>query len=165
MRPIPELSEHFIERFYERLEPRGDCLVWTGYCDKKGYGQVGLGPRKSGTRLTHRIAFYLRHGPIPERMSICHTCDNPPCCNPAHLFLGTLTDNNRDMCKKGRHGHAKRTHCRRGHEYTKENLYLNPNGTKGRQCRVCRAMHNSAWWHRRGKALKASKHLESQNRA
>ncbi len=51
----------------------------------------------------HRASWQISFGPIPDGLQVLHTCDNPPCCNPAHLFLGTQLDNIYDMCAKGRH--------------------------------------------------------------
>jgi hypothetical protein len=73
-----------------------------------------------GLQTTHRIAWELANGrQVPKGMDVCHTCDNPPCCNPAHLWIGTAKDNTRDMILKGRarykampgekHGNAKLT--------------------------------------------------------
>lgn len=80
------------------------CREWTG-ADKDGYGRILVGSRADGSRrlvYTHRLAWELQHGPIPGGMIVCHACDNPPCCNPGHLFLGTPEANMRDMAAKGR---------------------------------------------------------------
>jgi hypothetical protein len=83
---------------------QGDCIEWTGSKNAKGYGRTTfLGKMK----LTHRVAYELVHGPISDDMRVCHRCDNPPCINPDHLFLGTQADNVSDMFKKGR-GHDRR---------------------------------------------------------
>lgn len=73
-------------------------MEWTG-ATLKGYGQIGDG---RCLRYTHRVAWELVNGPIPDGMHVCHHCDNPPCCNVDHLFLGTDADNNADMIAKGR---------------------------------------------------------------
>lgn len=92
------------ERLWSRVDkqPNG-CWVFTGYCHPtRGYGQMGRGGRSDGLIETHRAAWVLTHGEIPAGMFVCHRCDNPPCCNPEHLFLGTHADNMRDMKAKGR---------------------------------------------------------------
>ncbi len=88
------------ERLRARLVPVGDCLVWTGCLQSQGYGQLRVAGR--GAVYTHRLAWELDHGPIAEGLFVCHRCDNPPCCKPHHLFLGTRSDNIRDMVSKGR---------------------------------------------------------------
>lgn len=77
----------------------GDCLIWQGQKDKRGYGFLRLDGR---LQRAHRIAFVLRNGPIPEGMVILHACDNPSCVNPDHLSMGTQHANVRDMLDKGR---------------------------------------------------------------
>lgn len=100
------------DSFWARLDKTGDCLEWTGYRDPEGYGQVWF---EGGHEDTHRLAWRLANGPIPEGMVIRHfVCDNPPCCNPEHLRIGTLLDNIADMIGKRRQSqgasHGSRTH-------------------------------------------------------
>jgi len=122
------------ERFWEKVDVRGpdECWPWTRKHNPKGYGQF----RKDKMVQAHRMAWELTNGPIPDGLDVLHTCDNPPCCNPHHLFLGTNDDNMRDMNSKGRHGNIKKTHCPYNHPYSGDNLYVAPNGK--RQCIMCR---------------------------
>ena len=93
-------------------DPVTGCIEWTKGKFHFGHGQITYNGRPE---RTHRIAWMLKHGPIPDGMSVLHTCDNPPCCNDEHLFLGTQTDNMDDRTTKGRipkgakHGSAKLT--------------------------------------------------------
>ena len=129
----------------ERLERRlvrqpGGCLEWTGYTNKDGYGKIRVKGKSVGT---HRVAWEIAHGPIPEGQDVLHHCDNPPCCDTVTcLFLGTNADNVADKMEKGRwrsgmgsHNAAK-THCPDNHAYDDANTIL-CNGK--RQCRTCRA--------------------------
>lgn len=75
------------------------CWEWTRSKDRKGYGQVGVNYKHI---YAHRLAYMLWIGEIPEGMCVCHHCDNPPCFNPNHLFIGTRKDNARDAAQKGR---------------------------------------------------------------
>jgi hypothetical protein len=82
------------------------CWEWTR-ARVRGYGQFGV--RRAGKQKmvrAHRFSWELYNGPIPEDLCVLHRCDNPPCCNPEHLFLGTMLDNMRDMALKGRQNYV-----------------------------------------------------------
>lgn len=79
--------------------PVGDCLEWMGGRLPFGYGTVRIGGR---SLKAHRVAYAMYHGVDPGKLQVCHRCDNPPCGLKAHLFLGTNSDNIRDMLAKGR---------------------------------------------------------------
>lgn len=97
---LPQYTPRFTARFWAKTEAAGACLLWTGTTASGRYGFVRVHPR--GMRLAHRVAWELTNGAIPDGMYVCHRCDRPLCCNPEHLFLGTQTDNMRDMLAKGR---------------------------------------------------------------
>jgi hypothetical protein len=133
------------ETFWDDLKvTESGCREWTGYTDRKGYGQIRVHGKLTST---HRFAWEQINGPIPEGMFICHRCDNPPCCNVERcLFLGTVADNNADMMAKGR-GRAgeeqrSRTSCPRNHPYDEVNTYWTPTGSH-RMCRACAKARNT----------------------
>jgi hypothetical protein len=90
-------------RFWEKVDRSGGpdvCWPWLGTRDAKGYGHFSLELRME---KAHRVALRLSGVEVPATLLVCHHCDNPPCCNPAHLFVGTVRDNALDMIAKGRH--------------------------------------------------------------
>ena len=92
-------------KYSGRADGPDDCWEWTGARNKKGYGQFGAG---YVMYVASRASWIISNGEIPAGMFVCHKCDNPPCVNPAHLFLGTNRDNVMDCVSKGRHGRTGR---------------------------------------------------------
>lgn len=91
------------ERFWKLIDQsREGCWEWQGRCDKDGYGIAPGKYSNKPERSSHRMSFHFSYGPIPDGMLVCHSCDNPPCCNPEHLFLGTHADNQKDSAAKNR---------------------------------------------------------------
>lgn len=74
------------------------CWVWTAAKTKQGYGQFGYKGIMTGA---HRVSYELYKGPITEGLFVLHRCDNPSCVNPDHLYLGTNSDNTRDLKERG----------------------------------------------------------------
>jgi len=135
------------ERLARRLvTTESGCMEWTGF-SVRGYGRIGVG---DGMSTTHRLAWELVNGPIPEGMNVLHNCDNPPCCNVAHLWLGTPAQNAADKITKGRDQNQRKTHCPQGHPYDATNTYVAKTGR--RHCRTCVRAANARWAARRAAA-------------
>lgn len=97
------LLRRFSTKYIESRE--SDCWIWTAATDVSGYGQITSGRAEKFKQIkAHRASWILFVGPIPEGLDVLHSCDNPPCVNPGHLFLGTQLDNSCDMVRKGRCG-------------------------------------------------------------
>ena len=97
--------------FFENIWKTSNCWIWLRARNSRGYGvwrsrrSYSKGHYKKAVSIqAHRWAWEIFRGPVPDGLLVCHTCDNPPCCNPDHLFLGTPKDNAQDAVKKGRLG-------------------------------------------------------------
>lgn len=125
-----------------------DCWEWGSYRDRDGYGKFKT---DGAPRAAHRIAYELANGVALADLHACHSCDNPPCCNPAHLWAGTCLENRRDSVAKNRVNRnvknagwqGKSKCCLRGHEFTPENTHIRPTGK--RLCRTCDRMRKRAY--------------------
>ncbi len=93
------MEKKYKELFWAKVDKSDGCWLWKGATNEKGYG-IGWDGRR--TQKAHRLSYFLTYGYMPE-LCVLHSCDVPACVNPAHLFLGTRADNNRDMHAKGRH--------------------------------------------------------------
>jgi len=99
---VSDYTPKQIANFWSKVDKSGgffECWNWTGAHFSKGYGCVSLHGKQ---RLAHRVAWTITNGSITDGLYVCHHCDNPNCCNPLHLFLGTAKDNRIDCIQKGR---------------------------------------------------------------
>ena len=111
------------EKFWDRVDKSGGpnaCWEWQGYKLPKGYGEVSF---KGKLFRAHRLAYEFGIGPIPEGKLVLHKCDNPSCCNPKHLYLGTYLDNARDCIQRGRRREPDRRGSKNGRaRFTEEQI-------------------------------------------
>lgn len=92
---------HWQDRFWRFVTKTDTCWIWAGAKSDKRYGFFKI---QNKMLKAHRLSYELHKGDIPEGVLVCHSCDNPPCVNPDHLFLGTHKTNAEDRMQKGRHG-------------------------------------------------------------
>jgi len=119
MKPHYYIHQPVIDRFWHFVDKRkeSDCWLWTGTLFPNGYGSFTHQGRKVGA---HRFMFRIIHGP-PGNMYVCHVCDNKPCVNPIHLFLGSSQDNTLDAINKGRRAVQGVNNCK--NKLTEENVH------------------------------------------
>jgi len=146
-RPCPDLTGELLNILEyicinSIVDDRG-CWVWSGAKNKLGYPTGGYGGRYW---TVTRLAWCGVFGSFDPQLYVCHECDNPSCCNPSHLWLGTHTDNQRDMVAKGRHAKGKKTHCKRGHELSGDNLAIRDGHRACRQCELGRLRVRELGW-------------------
>jgi hypothetical protein len=112
------------------------CWIWQGKPGNNGYGLVSVCGVKY---LTHRFAYLVEHGKLPDNYAL-HRCNVKMCVNPAHIYDGDQFDNMRDYSAVVK-ASGPRTHCRKGHEWSEYTTYLNP-VTGRRYCRACYSLSN-----------------------
>lgn len=126
------LSREILDGFWSKVQKTDDCWIWTAGKTPNGYGRFSI---KRKPVYAHRVSYVIEHGSISEDLCICHTCDNPSCVRPDHLFQGTHSDNQIDSVRKGRQMNVRKTHCPQGHPYSG----IASNG--GRICMECMRSH------------------------
>lgn len=106
-RKCREKDNTYEKKFWRRVVKNSNnkCWGWKRSTDKFGYAHIEVDRLE---KYAHRISWEIHFGEIPEGMFVCHTCDNPSCTNPNHLFLGTYNDNIQDMIKKGRNSRGEK---------------------------------------------------------
>lgn len=154
-KPIPAFDEAMQVRFFALVDRRGDdeCWPWLGKVDRKGRGHWS--PRAPGW-IASRVAWSIANGRDPQGYFVCHSCDEPSCVNPAHLWLGNNAANMADAKAKGRMANQSVTHCPQGHEYSPENtrVRITKRGWTHRKCLTCdRERNRRVYWAKKAARL------------
>jgi len=106
------VTSHLVDKFWPNVKRLGvnECWPWIAAKTGSGYGVIC---QSNEVILAHRVSYVINVGTIPAGLCVLHRCDNPPCVNPLHLFIGTIRDNNIDCVRKGRSNFSNgESHCR-----------------------------------------------------
>jgi hypothetical protein len=123
------------------IDSNTGCWNWQGDKTSNGYGRVRINGRKI---LTHVLSYQLKHGPMPEGKELHHRCENRACCNPNHVEPVTRLEHCLSLSRRSpAFINARKTHCKRGHEFTAENTWLAKDGERG--CRQCMRAQRKRW--------------------
>lgn len=134
-------------RFWAKVVKTDGCWRWLGYTVDR-YGRIALdGGRGAPCAGAHRVSWELHNGPIPEGMCVLHRCDNPPCVNPDHLFLGTQLDNIADRVRKGRNGDLSGQNNGRAKLTSEQVLEMRSRHRGGESYRVLGIAFGVSWGH------------------
>lgn len=167
------------DRFWSKVDRSVgpiSCWIWKACITPNGYGKVWDGDQYSPA---HRVAYLLDGGIVTkEKPDVLHKChefgfvDNRLCCNPLHLKAGSQSENMRDCVRTRSHRNSRKTHCKKGHEFTADNVrvQLNPRGGRSRRCLICertflnspkQKAYRARWWRKgrleRGRIKKLKK--------
>ena len=138
------MSSHdvsMVSRFWAKVDKTEDCWNWTASTHRDGYGRLAKPGHNAGMVFTHRYAYELLVGPIPEGLELDHLCRNRACVNPDHMEPVTHAVNVlRGISPQAEN--ARKTACHQGHPFSGTNLYVYPGG--GRHCRACRKARDRA---------------------
>lgn len=142
LQPIKEVSIKLINRIWNKVEKTDTCWWWIGAKGSNGYGNINLNGK---TYQITRLIYEIYKGVIPNKHQICHTCDNPTCVNPDHLFIGTALENQRDCTQKKRRGDVT-PNVLRGRYLEVKKLYIEEKLTMAQIAKIMNVTKPSIWY-------------------